>query len=263
MDEKNSTLNIHQKLLKLVVMAGALKKNKQGFNYKYTTEDEVQAKVTAGMKQYGLMLYPRVVPGTFQMTPISYTKWDKKIENADGTKGREVPVNEVIVSAEMTYEWVNADNPSETVTVPWALIGQMEDAAQAFGAGLTYTNRYFLLKSLQIATTESDPDNYRSKQKSAENFEEEEALKAAKEALATAIKEITDAGTALLSTGYSRDDMYSVIGKYNNGETDKRKIATLEIAAAIKKEFDQMLANKSGEKKSTKKTTKKTTEEEN
>ena len=75
----------------------------------------------------------------------------------------------------MTYTWVNAEDPTERVETAWAFVGQMEDAAQAMGAGLTYANRYYLMKQLQLATTESDPDNYRSKQKAADEYEEEAA----------------------------------------------------------------------------------------
>ena len=55
-----------------------------------------------------------------------------------------------------------------TLVVPWALVGQQGDASQAFGSGLTYANRYFMLKFFQIATPDDDPDNWRSKKEEAE-----------------------------------------------------------------------------------------------
>ena len=246
----NESMNLYQKLLKLVQMAGVLQKNKAGFNYRYVTEDEVQAKVTAGMGKYGLMLVPSVSPGSLHVVPYSYTKEkiDKKTKEKESTL-----CNEIIVHADMTYTWYNTENPQEYLVVPWVLIGQMEDAAQAFGAGLTYTNRYFLLKSLQIATTEADPDDYRNKQKEAENYEENEAAKAAAEALDNAIADISAKGGELIKAGISKDDMYGVIAKYNNGNADRNAIDSLEIAAAIMKEFEQMLAAKKSNKKSTKK----------
>ena len=61
---QKTDLNLHQKLLKIANMAGVLQKNKAGFNYSYVTEDEIQAKITAGMQKYGVMLYPSLVPNS-------------------------------------------------------------------------------------------------------------------------------------------------------------------------------------------------------
>ena len=71
-DEAN--LNLIQKLAKIREMVEVLRKNKSGFNYKYVTEDEILARVAAGMKKYGVSLQPSIVPGTLSVTPVSYTK---------------------------------------------------------------------------------------------------------------------------------------------------------------------------------------------
>lgn len=203
-------------------MCGALQKTKEGFGYKYVPEEEIQAKVTAGMKKYGLMLYPNLVPGTLNVIETSYEKYDKKL------KANKLN-HEVIVSAEMKYVWVNVDNPTEQVEVPWAIIGQMEDAAQAFGAGATYCNRYFLMKSLQLATTDDDPDNYRSKQKDAENAELKEA-----------INDVISMGNKLIASGAKPADIATVVAKYNDGNGNPKQIQTLEICDAIIKELKSM-----------------------
>lgn len=80
--------------------------------------------------------------------------------------------NEVLVSADMMWSWVDNDNPEERIDVEWALVGQQGDASQAFGSGLTYSNRYFLLKFFNIATPDADPDAFRSKQRAAETAED-------------------------------------------------------------------------------------------
>ena len=72
----------------------------------------------------------------------------------------------------MTWTWLNDDAPDEKVVIGWALVVQQGDASQAFGAGLTYAARYFLLKYFNVATTNDDPDAYRSKQKAAEAEED-------------------------------------------------------------------------------------------
>lgn len=240
----NKEMNLHQKILKIADMAGVLQKTKEGYGYKYVPEEDIQAKVTAGLQKYGVMLYDSIIPGTFKVQPIHYEKWDPKIK---GMK----PINEVIVSAEVTYTWVDVDDPAQRVETTWALVGQMEDAAQAFGAGLTYGNRYYLMKQLQLATSESDPDNYRSKQKQAENYEQEAAEKAAAEELAKHIKTVVDAGTKLIKSGFNKQEMMDIVAKYNNGNGNPSGIQSVEIADAILSEFTEEI-NKTIAKKETK-----------
>lgn len=114
-------LNIHQKILKIADAAGVLQKTKSGYNYKYVPEEEIQAKVTACMQKYGVMLYHSIVQGTLRVQPYTYEKYDAKLK-ANKT------VNEFIVTADSVYKWVNAETPGEYIEVPWALVGQMEDA---------------------------------------------------------------------------------------------------------------------------------------
>ena len=232
-------MTLHQKILKIADMAGVLQKSKSGYSYKYVPEEDIQAKVTAGLQKYGIMLYNSIVPGTLKVTPISYEKYDAKLKVNK-------PVNEVIVSADMTYTWVNTDNPGERVETTWAFVGQMEDAAQAMGAGLTYANRYYLMKQLQLATTESDPDNYRSKQKEAEDYEEEAAAKEAAAKLAKKVKEVVDAGVALMKTGVERAEMMGIVAAYNNGNGNPSSIPTVEICEQVLAAFEDMKKGKKG-----------------
>ena len=82
-DEAN--LNLVQKLAKIREMVEVLRKNKSGFNYKYVTEDEILARVAAGMKKYGVSLQPSIVPGTLSVTPVSYKK-TKNTKSGDQLK---------------------------------------------------------------------------------------------------------------------------------------------------------------------------------
>ena len=231
---ERTEMNIHQKILKIADAAGILQKTKTGFNYKYVPEEEIQAKVTAGMQKYGVMLYHSIVPGTLQVMPYTYQKTKDKT------------INEFIVHADTIYTWVNVDKPEETVEVPWVLVGQMEDASQAFGAAETYCNRYFLMKSLQLATSEADPDNYRSKQKEAENYDDEKVLNAA-------VKEVVAMGSRLIKSGIAKDEVMGIVGKYNNGNQNPSSIKSIEVCTAVMKEFETLAANKPA---TTKKTTK-------
>lgn len=229
MPKDTEVLNIHQKILKIANAAGVLRKSKKSFNYSYVPEEEIQALVTAGMQKYGVMLYQQVVPGTLKTTFYTYQKYDKKAEC-------NVPVNEVIVTADTIYTWVNADDPREVIIIPWILIGQMADASQAFGAGETYCNRYFLMKSLQLATTESDPDDYRAKQKGAEDYDERKILK-------DAVSKVVDMGTLLVKLGGKKEDIGNIVGKYNGGEKSPSSIKTLEVCAAIMEAFENYKAS--------------------
>lgn len=220
---ERTEMNIHQKLLKIADAAGILQKTKSGYNYKYVPEEEIQAKVTAGMQKYGVMLYHSIVPGTLQVMPYTYQKTKDKT------------INEFIVHADTIYTWVNVDKPEETVEVPWVLVGQMEDASQAFGAAETYCNRYFLMKSLQLATSEADPDNYRSKQKEAENYDDEKVL-------AAAVKEVVTMGSQLIKSGIAKDEVMGIVGKYNGGNQNPSSIKSIEVCTAVMKEFEALAA---------------------
>ena len=223
-------LNLHQKILKIADAARILQKNKAGYNFKYVPEEEIQAKITPIIDNLGVVLYCKTVPGTLKITPISYTK----------KKGKDdVTVNEVIVNSDVIYTWVNAENPEEQMEVPWVFVGQMEDASQAFGAGATYCNRYFLMKTLQLATSESDLDSFRSKQKEAEKYIEE---KEKTEELKKAITEVIEIGTALLgSDKITQANLSATIAKHNDNEGNPNKIKNKKVANAIIKELKQLL----------------------
>ena len=237
-------LNIHQKILKIADAAGVLQKTKSGYNYKYVPEEEIQAKVTACMQKYGVMLYHSIVQGTLRVQPYTYEKYDAKLK-ANKT------VNEFVVTADSVYKWVNAETPGEYIEVPWALVGQMEDASQAFGAAETYCNRYFLMKSLQLATSEADPDEYRSKQKEAEGYDQEKEQKAAAEELAKAVKEILDKGSELIKKGFAKEEVMAVVGKYNNGNSNPSSVKSIEICAAVMAEVAELEKSKASKKSTT------------
>ena len=62
-------LNLQQKLSKIRKMTEVIQKNRKGFNYKYTSIDEILARVTAGMNKYNVSLIPSIVPGSESVEP--------------------------------------------------------------------------------------------------------------------------------------------------------------------------------------------------
>lgn len=161
-------MNIYQKLARIRKQVEVIQKNKSGYGYKYVSEDEILAKISVFMDKYGLSLIPNIKQGSTIVSPYTY----KKTKTTGKGDIYEENNNEVLVSADMMWSWVDNDNPEERIDVEWALVGQQGDASQAFGSGLTYSNRYFLLKFFNIATPDADPDAFRSKQRAAETAED-------------------------------------------------------------------------------------------
>ena len=58
------TLNLIQKLAKIRAISDVVAKEKRGYNYSYADITTILAKITAGMKKYGVSLIPQIVPGT-------------------------------------------------------------------------------------------------------------------------------------------------------------------------------------------------------
>ena len=76
----------------------------------------------------------------------------------------------------MNFWWIDDENPADYMDVPWYTTGSMTDPSQALGSSVTYATRQFLLSFFQIAQIDVDIDDYRSKQKAAEEAEGKEVL---------------------------------------------------------------------------------------
>lgn len=196
-------LNLYQKLAKIRKPAEVIKKNKKGYGYTYVDEEEILSKITGLMSKYGVSLIPKIIPNSAKITPYTYTKTKS---TKDG-KVFEEHVNEVLVSADMEWIWVNDADPDERIVVPWMLVGSQADVSQSFGSALTYSSRYFLLKYFNVATSEDDPEQYRKRQ--AEAAETEDKI------IAEAITE----------------QIHAMVTKYVDGDADRRAA----VAKIVKK----------------------------
>lgn len=168
-----ATLNLWQKLAKVRSIADVIAKNKSGYGYRYVSEDEVQAKVKAGLDKYHLFLYPEPDEQSFSIERRDFIK--KKYDKATQSHIDD-PQSEYCVRGWVHYKIVNNDNPAETLTVPWPLAASQTDDAQAVGSAFTYNDRYFLMKFFGIATPEDDPDEWRRKKSEAADAEEAAAV---------------------------------------------------------------------------------------
>ena len=207
-------MNLYQKLAQIRKMVCVIKKDKQAYGYKYVPEDEILARITAGMEKYGVSLIPTIVPNSSKVEP--YKSVDKK--------GKDT--YEITVTADMQFRWVNDESPEECIIVDWLLTGQQSDSSQAFGSGLTYCLRYFLLKYFQVATVDDDPDNWRSKKKATEDMEKTEALAELKKA-------ISEACTEKVNAGIEKEVLYRIIADNNGGRKNPNAIKEVELAETI------------------------------
>lgn len=223
-------LNIYQKLAKIRKLVEVMKNDKKGYGYTYTTEESILAKITSSMEKYDLSLLPGIVPSTLAVNPYSYTK--TKVTQ----KGEiyEENVNEILVTADTTWTWVNNENPEERISVPWALVGHQTDASQSFGSGLTYSSRYFLLKYFNVSTVDSDPDKWRTDQRKAE----EEAEKIVVDAIINEADNIIK--SYLLENENERDNVKKLIEKYVKGG-NYFSIKKADVAAKLLEEVKNKL----------------------
>jgi hypothetical protein len=225
-------LNIYQRLAKIRKMTEVIRKNKSGFNYKYVTEDEILAKVTAGMEKYQVSLIPDITPGTFTVTPYQYTK--DKITKA-GDKLTET-IYEMLCQSDVTFKWVCDDKPDDFIIVHWSLVGQQGEASQCFGSALTYMNRYFMLKYFQVATPDDDPDNYRSKKAEAEQQDEATVL-------AAIIAQVDEIVHAILDKNQDKREELTALIKTFVKSGNYFKIKETEKASELLSALQEMVAN--------------------
>ena len=226
-------LNIYQKLAKIRKPVEVLKKDSQAYGYTYVNEEAILSKITGLMEKYGVSLIPSIVPGTTQVAPYAYvtTKTDRKGERFD-VKG-----NDILVQCDMVWSWVNNDAPAERIDVPWAMVGQQTDASQAFGSGLSYSSRYFLLKYFNVSTTNDDPDHWRSEQAKARDAEDN--------AVAAAIIDqvLETINTHLDTHPEDRDDIVAITKRYAKDKNGKpsanpKVITSPDVAGRLLQEIN-------------------------
>lgn len=221
-------LNLVQKLAKIRAMSDAVVKEKKGYNYSYADITTILANITAGMKENGVSLIPSIVPGTANVVQnvVTNTQVDKTGNHFNKT------TTEMLVTAEMTFTWVNDENPNEKLEVPWFLTGSQSDPSQAYGSGLTYCTRYFLTNFFEIALIDpkSDVDEFRSKQKAAAQAED---IAVAEAVITQFDKELK---AYLAEHPEQKDSCVKMVSRYAKG-AQYSKIKDPQLAAKLLEEF--------------------------
>ena len=142
-------MNLHEKLIEVRASIDELTKDGTGYQYKYVTGSQILGKMQAAMDANKVLLIPSIESVN---NPVldEYDTVDKY--------GKSKHFRDWHISGVMNYTWVNAEDPTDKIVVPWYFIGQQDDSSKAFGSGLTYSERYFLLKFFGLPTDCEDPD---------------------------------------------------------------------------------------------------------
>ena len=130
-------MNLYQKIVEIRKEAKGFDKDKKSNNYEYVSGNQVLRKIRDKMNELNVLLIPSARLGEHHAHDYKNSYGKDKID--------------FIVSGEMVYIWINGDEPSERLEVPWAYYGQQDDLSKAYGSALTYSERYFYYEVLRIA----------------------------------------------------------------------------------------------------------------
>lgn len=136
-------LNLFQKIADVKANIDGFTKDTKGYQYTYVSGSQVLHKIRAKMVEHNLLFLPTIENAEY-----------KEIEVM--VKGKMKP--NILVSVDLKYTWINADNPEERFEMPFYAVGHQDDASKALGTALTYSERYLLMKMFNIPTDEDDAD---------------------------------------------------------------------------------------------------------
>jgi hypothetical protein len=137
-------MNLYQKIVEVRKVAEGFSKDGFSYGYSYVTGNQVLSKIKDKMNDLNLLLFPSTKTGEHHTHAYKTAKGKDALD--------------FVVKGEMSYTWINGDEPSEREVISWAYYGQQDDISKAYGSALTYSERYFLLKCLGLPTDEDDPD---------------------------------------------------------------------------------------------------------
>jgi len=140
-------LNLFQKIVEVRKSITGFSKDTKSYGFDYVSGSQILSKIKTKMDEMQLLLIPSV--------DYSTVHWEK--HNYVTAKGKESM--DFIVTFKLTYTWINAEIPTETLVTEWLALGQQtDDISKAVGTALTYNERYYLLKTLGLPTDEDDAD---------------------------------------------------------------------------------------------------------
>lgn len=217
MEEQKELNSLDEKLMELKKLVSIMKKDSEGHGYNYVSEESILLTINDKMIELGIKLTPKFVPGTLFSQVVNY-------QNAKGQ-----PKTDVLVRSELQFIWKDIKT-GETEVIDWGLLGQQADGSQALGSGLTYANRYFLLKYFNATTSNDDPDKIRSAIAAEEERKKISAIQTKiKKAYEKIVQKYQTKEKVYEALGMSREEF---IDSYNN--SDKQAVLLEQVELVLK-----------------------------
>ncbi len=143
---ESEPLTIWQKFLEIRKAIPAIQSDayNEFHKFKYPSSANVLIKLREQTDKLNLLLVPRLLN-----TP--------KVQKHKTKDGKEQFFTEI----DIKYTWINVDPPNEQVKCRWYGQG-LDDAEKGLGKALTYAEKFFLLKFFNIATSDMDPDKFKT-----------------------------------------------------------------------------------------------------
>jgi|GEM_PF-1349493 len=139
--------NIIQKLITLRKKIPYIKKEqKQYMKFAVVSSETVLTEFNRHMNSLNLYLKTEVLHKEIERQKVGVNEKTKK------------DIFNYLVTLDMKYTWINADDPSEREEILFAAMADDENASYAYGQALTYAEKTFFLKEFNIPTDEVDPD---------------------------------------------------------------------------------------------------------
>lgn len=162
---------------------------------------------------------------------------DKNYKQVDTTNRYGKPETNYIVELDLSYKWINADNPEETLEIPFYAIGEQSDPSKAFGTALTYSERYVLLKMFNLPTDEDDADAKPQQSQKQKKQPQQQRQDAGKVEL---VKNNANVLAKILTANDQPMTQQDVISAYLNGGNlkDVSNEALVEISNRIKAKIE-------------------------
>lgn len=154
-------MNLHQKLIEIRKTVSYLQKQKHRptAQYEYVSSRQTLQSVRDKMDEMGVLL----------IAEITGTKVATKEEiKTDGKK-----TITYFTELNMIMTWVDAEKPEDLIKVQWYAQGVDIAGEKGVGKALTYAEKYFILKSFNIATDKDDPDAFQKKAEKQLTLEEQ------------------------------------------------------------------------------------------
>jgi len=157
MSEEKKPLNIHQRILLVMKDVAYVQKDpKKKVDNKYTfaSHDAVVAAVRTSQLKHGIVVFPQNLEITEADIKYGweYGKDRQKIEKKTITRTR----------ADITWHFVNADDPQDFITVPTFGYG-VDESDKGAGKAISYSKKYAIL-TVYMLETGDDPESSHNNQ---------------------------------------------------------------------------------------------------